>query len=231
MDTGTAGTWFDAFIKEPVQASLKEFFAFIPKLLGAIVVLLLGWWIAKAIEAIIVRVLKTIAIDKLADQIQLSNVLVKGGIKPKLSELLGAIIYWIIMLAVVVIAFNVLELEIAAQLFAKLVEFLPSVISAVFILILGVFAAAFVGTTVRTAASNAGMLQASLLGEVVQTIIVVFAIVTALQQFKIEFLGDAFLILLGGISLGCAIAFGLGCKDLAGRWAADIVEQVQGRKR
>ena len=157
METGTVGTWFDQLIREPIQSLLTQLLTFIPRLLGAIVILLIGWWIAKAFEAVVVRILHMIAVDKLADQIQLSNVLVKGGIRRKISELLGGIIYWIVMLAVVMIAFNALQLTVAAQLFQEVVEFLPSVVAAVFMLIVGVFAAAFLATTVRTAASNSGV--------------------------------------------------------------------------
>ena len=232
METGTGtGTWFDSLIMEPVQSLLTQLLTFLPKLLAAILILLVGWWLAKALEALIVRVLKTIAIDKLADQIQLSNVLAKGSIRRKVSELLGAIVYWLIMLAVVMVTFNALELTVAAQLFQRVVEFLPNVIAAVFILIVGVFAAAFLATTVRTAASNSGILQAHLLGQAVQTVVVIFAVVAALQQLNIQFVGEVFLIILAGLSLGAALAFGLGCKEVAGRWVSSVIEQLQARKR
>lgn len=232
METGTGtGTWFGALIMEPVQSLLTQLLTFLPKLLAAILILLVGWWLAKALEALIVRVLKTIALDRLADQIQLSSVLAKGNIRRKVSELLGAIIYWLIMLAVVMVTFNALELTVAAQLFQRVVEFLPNVIAAVFILIVGVFAAAFLATTVRTAASNSGILQAHLLGQAVQTVVVIFAGVAALQQLNIQFVGEVFLIILAGLSLGAALAFGLGCKEVAGRWVSSVIEQLQARKR
>ena len=232
METGTGmGIWFDALVMEPVKSLLTQLLTFLPKLLGAMLILLVGWWIAKALEGLIVRILKTIALDKLADQIQVTSVLAKGGIRRKVSELLGAIIYWLVMLAVVMVAFNALDLTVAAQLFQKIVEFLPNVIAAVFILIVGVFAAAFLATTVRTAASNSGILQAHLLGQAVQTIVVIFAVVASLQQLQIQFVGEVFLLILAGLSLGSAIAFGLGCKDLAGRWVSSVIEELRARKR
>lgn len=232
MESGTFGTAnFTSLVVEPIRSLLNQLMSFLPMLAGAILLLLVGWIIAKSVETLAVRILKTIALDKLADQIQLSAVLAKGGIKHKLSELVGVIVYWLIMLAVVMVVFNVLQLTVAAELFQSIVTFMPNVIAAVFILIVGMFAAAFLSTTLRTAASNAGILQAHLLGQLVQTVVVIFAMVAALEQLQIPFFGEVFLIILGGISLGCAIAFGLGCKDLAGRWAADLVEQIQGRKR
>lgn len=235
MGTGAAGTGmtggFDSLVVEPVRALVNQLMAFLPTLAGALLLLLIGWIIAKALEAISARILKTIALDKIADQIQLSAVLAKGGVKRKLSELLGAIIYWLVMLAVVMVVFNALQLTVAAELFQNVVEFLPNVIASVFILIVGVFAAAFLATTVRTAASNAGIVQSHLLGQAVQAVVVVFAVVAALQQLRIEFVGEVFLIILGGISLGCALAFGLGCREIAGRWVSDLVSELQSRKR
>lgn len=215
----------------PLQAAVLQLMTFVPVILGALLVLLVGGLIAKLIEQLLVRVLKTIALDKIADQVQLSNLLSKGGIRRKLSELIGAIVYWIVILAFVMTALNALNLTVAAELFQHIVSFLPNVVAAVFILIVGVFAAAFLATTVRTAASNSGVTQAALLSQAVQTVVVVFTVVAALQQLRIQFVGEVFLIILAGISLGCGLAFGLGCKDLAGRWVSSLVDQLQGRKR
>ena len=225
------GSWFDTTVSQPVKVMVDEVMVFLPRLAGALLLFLIGWLVAKGIEAVVVRALKTLALDKLSEQIQLSSVLTKGGIKRKLSELVGVIVYWLVMLAVVVVVFNALQLTEAAELFRSVVAFLPNVIAALFILILGIFAAVFLATTVRTAASNAGVLQSQLLGQLVQWVVVISAAVAALRQLSIEFVSDAFLIILAGISLGCAIAFGLGCKDIAGRWASDLVDQISGRKR
>ena len=219
------------YVLDPLHAALTQLASFAPTILGALLILLVGWLIAKVIEQVIVKVLQAATLDKLADQVQLSHVLSKGGIRRKLSELIGAIIYWIVMLAFVMTSLNALNLTVAAELFQNTVAFLPNVVAAVFILIVGVFAAAFLSTTVRTAASNAGIQASHLLGQVVQTIVVIFAIVTALQQLKIQFVGEVFLIILGGLSLGCALAFGLGCRDLAGRWVTDLVQELKAHKR
>ena len=232
MPTGTtASTWFQTTVAEPVTALRDQIMAFLPTLLGALLILIIGWLIAQAIQGIVVRVLKTVGLDKLADQVQLSNVLAKGGVRARVSELIGAIVYWLVMLAVVMVVFNALQLTVAAELFQSIVAFLPNVIAALFILIVGIFAAAFLSATMRTAASNAGLSQPQLIGQLVQTIVVIFAAVAALQQLRIPFFGEVFLIILAGISLGSALAFGLGCKDQAGRWVSGLVDQLSSRKR
>jgi hypothetical protein len=232
METQTAATtWLDTVIIAPLQALMEQLGAFVPQLLGALLILGIGLAVAQVVERVVVRVLKTVTLDKLADQIQLSAALAKGGIRYKLSELVGKIIYWLVALAVVVAALNALNLTVAAELIQVVVSYLPKVVAALFILILGIFAANFLAATVRTVASNAGILQSNLLAQLVQTVIVILAAVTALRQLELQLFGEVLLIILGGISLGLALAFGLGCKDIAGRWASDIVDQIQGRKR
>ena len=69
------------------------------------------------------------------------------------------------------------------------------------------------------------------MSQAVQTVVIIFAVVAALQQLGVPFFGEVFLIILGGISLGAALAFGLGCKDLAGRWLSSLIEELKTRKR
>jgi hypothetical protein len=219
------------WIWEPLRAAWYHLMQFAPAILGALLILFIGGMIARLIEEIILRVSKAIGLDKLAEQIQLGSFLSKGGIRRKFSELIGAIAYWMVMLAFLMAALNVLDLPIAAQLFADIISYLPNVIAALFVLIIGVFAAVFLSATVRTAASNAGILQAGLLGQFVQSVVVVVSVVAALKQVGILFIDQVFLLLFAGLSLALGLAFGLGCKDMAGRWLSDLVDQVKSRKR
>ena len=229
METGL--NLFQQLVIAPLQTAINQLLTFAPSILGALLILLIGGIIARVLEQVIVRGLKLIALDKIADQLQINAILSKGGVRRKLSELIGAIIYWIVMLAFVMTALNALNLTVAAQLFQQIVGFLPNVIAAVFIVIVGAFAAAFLAATVRTAASNSGILQSHLLGQAVQTIVIVFTFVAALQQLQIQFVGEVFMIILSGLSFGVALAFGLGCKDIAGKWVKDLIDELQSRKR
>ena len=215
----------------PIQSFFARLMGFLPSLLGALLILLVGLVVAKTIESVVVKLLQAVRLDSLADRILLSDVLTKGGIKRRLSELIGIITYWLIILVVIIAALNALQLTVAAQLLEQVVTFLPNVIAAIFILVVGIFAAAFVSTAVRTAASNAGIAQAQVLAEIVQGIVIVFAGVAALEQLRIQFVGEAFLIILAAVSFAFALAFGLGCKDLAGRWMSDFVDQLSSSKR
>jgi len=218
-------------VMDPLLAAWGDIVRYFPSILGAIVILLIGVLIAKSVEQLIAKGLKRIGFDKFADQIQLSSTLARGGIRQKLSEIIGALTYWVIMLAFITAGLNALDLPVAAELVQKVVLFLPKVVEALFILILGVFAAAFLSTTVREAANNAGILQSNLLGQFVQTAVVIVATVEAMKQIGIQFVDQVFLLFFASLALAAGIAFGLGCKDLAGRWVGEIVEQAKSHKR
>ena len=221
---------FQQGVWHPLQAAWANIVNYFPSLLGAVLILLIGALIAKVLEDGLVKILKRVALDKLADQIQLSDVLARGGIRHKLSGIIGALAYWVIMLSFITAGLNALDLPVAADLVQKVVLFLPRVVEALFILILGVFVAAFLATTVREAANNAGILQSNLLAQFVQTSIVIVATVEALKQVGIQFIDQVFLLLFAGVSLAAGIAFGLGCKDLAGRWVSDIADQAKSKR-
>ena len=210
---------------DSIRAFFGQLSSFLPNLLAVLAIVVGGWIVAKVIQAVLVRLLKAVKADSLAERIQLAEMLARGGIQRTFSQLVGVIAYWLVMLVVLVAALNALQLTATAELLQRFLGFLPAVVAAILILIMGVLAAAFLAATVRTIASNAGIAQAQVLGQFVQSIVIIFAVVVALQQLEIQFVGNAFLIILGAISFGCALAFGLGCKDLAGRWVSGLVNR------
>lgn len=212
---------------DPIQTSLTGLLGFLPNLLGALLILLLGLAISKGLEQLVTRLLKMVKIDRLSKEAKLEEVLRQGGIKQSLSELIGALVYWLGILLVVMSALNALNLMVAAELLSRVVAYLPNVIAAVFILVLGIFASVFIGTTVRTAARSVGLKAAGLLSQVSQVIIVIFASVAALEQLGIQFVGDVFKIILVGITLGCALAYGLGCQAMARESVESLLQDLR----
>ena len=160
-----------------------------------------------------------------SDKSGIANVLAKGDIKATLSELIGGVIYWIIILVVLATALSAMNLGIAADLVTRLVEYIPNLLAAIFILVVGTILANFVSTIVRTTASNAGIGKAKLLAQITQVIIVIVSIVIAIEQLKIAttLIILSINIILMSLGLGIAIAFGLGCKEIAGKLVQDII--------
>ena len=219
--------WLTFVVVDPVKAMFVKIFGYVPALAGAIVILVVGWLVAKLLETVIVRVLKAVRLDMASDKAGISNVLAQGDIKVTLSELIGGIVYWIIILVVLATALSALNLGIAADLITRLVEYVPNILAAIFILVVGAILANFVATVVRTTASNAGIGKAKLLAQITQVVIIVVSIVIAIEQLKIAttLIILSINIILMSLGLGIAIAFGLGCKDIAGKLVQDIVNK------
>lgn len=221
--------WLTFVVVDPVKAMLVKIFGYVPALAGAIVILVVGWLVAKLLEAIVVRVLKAAKLDMASDKAGISNVLAQGEIKVSLSELIGGLIYWIIILVVLATALSALNLGIAADLITRLVEYVPNLLAAIFILVVGALLATFVSTVVRTTASNAGIGKAKLLSQITHMVIVIVSVVIAIEQLKIAttLIILSINIILMSLGLGLAIAFGLGCKDMVGKMVQDIVNGMK----
>lgn len=215
-------------VMEPIKVMAIKIWSYVPAIAGALIILVVGWLLAKLIEAIVVRVLKAIRLDTASDKAGISRVLAEGDIKISLSELIGGIIYWLIILIVVATTLDALNLKIASELVSRLVEYVPNILAAVFILVIGAFLANFIAAIIRTACSNAGLKNAKLLGQIAQVILVVFAVIIAIEQLKIAttLLVLAVNIILIAVGLGIALAFGLGCKDIAGKFMQDVLNKA-----
>ena len=218
-------------VMEPVTAMLARVAGFLPILIGVLVILIAGWIIAGLLKNFVVKVLKLIQLDTASEKSGLGDVLRRGGIRQTLSELIGVLIYWLVMLLVFMTALNALGMTVAASLLDKVILYIPNVIAAVFILALGIFFSSMLGTVVRTASSNAGITQAKFLGQLTQVVIMIFAAMITLEQLNIasSVLNLAINIVLASMGLALAIAFGLGSKDAAGKLMDDFIGKLKGK--
>ncbi len=223
---------WNAVVMEPVRAILTRAGSFVSILVAVILILAVGWIVARAVQKFLVRFLKLARLDVVADKAGVTTVLARGEIKYTLSELIGVLVYWLIMLIVFVAAINALNLTIAAELLDKIVAYMPNVVAGIFILVLGMFAATLLSTFVTTTTTNAGVPQARLLGRITQVVIIVVAIAMTLEQLKIAstVINLVIWIVMGAIGLACAIAFGLGCKDIAGKAVKEAVDKLKPQK-
>jgi len=212
---------------EPARTVLSQISQFVVSLLLVIVILIIGWLISKVIRTIVTKALKLVKLDSISERIELAKLLERGGISLTLSDLIGALCYWIGILVTFMVAINAVGLTIAAELLNKVVLYIPNIIAAMFILILGMFAATLLKGIVQTAANNAGLSQGKVLSQIVEGIVLAFVIFVGLEQLKIgiSLTGLTLAIILGSIGLGCALAFGLGCKDIAGKFVSELIDK------
>jgi len=225
-------TSWQAVLLEPAKTVLSQIGNFLVNVLLMILILIVGWVVAKIIKALITRALRAVKLDSLSDRLELDNMLAKGGIKYSLSELIGVICYWLALLITLVVAMNAVKLTIAADLLNRIVLYVPNIIAAIFILILGMFVATLLSNIVQTAATNAGLSQAKFLGKIAEVVVIVFAVAITMEQLDIgaKIIELIISILLASLGLGFALAFGLGCKEMAAKFLADLVEKIKTKK-
>jgi len=223
---------WENLIVDPIRQMLTRIMAYLPVLLGALVILIVGWIVAKAIRRIADWLLKAVRFDMLADKAGISETLRKGDLKISAREVVSGIVYWLIMIMVLVMAVDALGLPKASDVLASLFAYIPKVIAALLVLVVAMFLASFVSGIVRIAAGNAKLPKPELLADICRWAIIVFAVTISLEQLGIAplLVTATFNIILGGICLALALAFGLGGKDAAARYLEELKEKHSQKK-
>jgi Conserved TM helix len=214
---------------EPLNVILVQVSAFLPRLAMAVIAVVVGWLLAKAARFTLVKALRAINFNVLTERAGLDEFLRQGGIRSDTTDLFGVLVYWLVILAALVIAFNTLGLNYITELLRQVVMFVPRLMIALVILAFGAYFARFIAGAVMAYCRNVGMQDADLLGRLAQYAILAFVVLIALEHMQIggEIVRYSFLILLAGSVLALALAFGLGGKA----WAAEMLERWWPRQR
>ena len=199
-------------------ATWSEIAAFLPNLAGALVILVLGYLVAKIASAVVRRLLAAVGFDRLGERTGVADLLKHINVEKTASYILGRIVFWILMLTFLLSASESLGLDRLSVTINSLVQYLPRVLGAVFILSIGLFAATFARDAVRGAAANVGSRHAKTLGQTTYVLLVVIAAALAIGQLELEtaLLTVAVGVVITSAGLAAALAFGLGSRDVAG---------------
>ena len=210
-------------VLEPVRLMLARVVAVLPQLAIAVVVVIAGWLLAKAARFALVKALRAINFNVLSERAGLDGFLQQGGIRSDTTDILGVLVYWFVILAALLFAFNVLGMLYITDLLGRVVSFVPRLMVALVILAFGAYFARFIGGAVMAYCRNVGLQDGDILGRLAQYAILAFVVLIALEQVQIggDIVRSAFLILLGGLVLALALAFGIGGQ----RWAADLLDR------
>jgi Conserved TM helix len=207
----------DIDIGNSIQQTLDEFFAFLPNLLGAIVILVVGYIIAKVVAGLARRGLQAAGSDRALATGTAGEY--KQRIAPRLqpSDVISTIVFWLIFGLTIMLAVSALGIEALTNFIESVVGYLPNVIAAILILLVAAAIAGAVGGLAQR------LMGGTLLGKIVQTavpaLVITIALFMALVQLKIaiQIVVATYVIVLGSIGLGFALAFGLGGRNVADR--------------
>lgn len=219
---------------EPLRASLRQVGEFLPHVLLAVAILIVGWLIAKAARFAIVRMLRAINFNVVTEKAGIDQFLKQGGGEADTVHFLGLLVYWLALLAALMIAFNSLGLTYVTDLIGRIVLFVPKVMVAVLILAFGAYFSRFVGSAVTAYCKNIGISDAELLGRLALYALMAFVILIALDQLGLgDIIRQTFLILVSAIGLALALAFGIGgakrAGEFLGRWSRQPPDEPAGR--
>jgi len=205
----------------------------LPPLLLAFIVLCLGWAGAFLSRLLVSVVLSLARLDRIAERTGFADFLRKGNVRYSASKLGGVIAYWLVLVATFVGIAKILDVELVSSLASRFKALMPGMIAAVFVITVGFIAVSFIANSAHTIARNAAVPNTGLIARSIRYIGNFIVLLMALDQmdFGSSLLSTMALLLFAAIMLGFAIAFGLGCKDLAGKAFAKFLRDLRERDR
>ena len=208
---------------EPVRVFMRQLGDILPRLALAVLVIIIGWIFAKMVRYAIAKGLRAANFNVVTERAGIDGFLRDGGVGADATDILAALFYWLVILASLVIGFNLLGLTYITDLLGKVVLFVPRLMVAMLILAFGAYFARFVANALTAYCRNVQIQDADLLGRLAQYALVTFVVLIALDQVGIggDIVRQSFLIVLAGLVFALALAFGLGGKD----WAAELLER------
>ena len=190
---------------------------FIPNILGAVIVFIIGLFVADLLGKLVAQILNKIYLDKAVESTGLKTTLAKVGFKATASHFLGLLVTWFLYAVTLIAAAEILNLNQISEFLQAVVLYIPNVIIAVVILIIGIIVSNFVGLVVKEASLAAKLSAADFLARLAKWAILIFSFLAALVQLRVA--AELIQILFTGVILMLAlaggIAFGLGGKDKA----------------
>ena len=202
---------------EPVRALLVQVGAFLPRLAIALAVLVAGFLLAKAARFAVEKGLRAINFHVLSKRSGMDGFLQQGGTHIDTIGVMGVLSYWVVILAALIVAFNGLGLTHVTELLSRVMLFVPKVIVGLLVLAFGSYFARFVASAVAAYCKSLGVRDGQSLGRLAYYAIMAFVVMITLDQLDIggSLVRDAFLLIVGGVVLALALAFGLGGRGWA----------------
>ena len=208
-------------ITQSLSDGLGAILGALPALIGALLILVIGFIIAKVLQGVVTRVLQSMGFEGWMESGGIKQFFERSQTRQTPLSILGKLVFWLVFFIAITMAVDTLGISAISDVLAQFIAYIPQIIAAILILVLATLLANFVAGIVRGATGS------ELAGSIAQYGIIVFAAFAALTQLGIaeELIAPTFLILLGGVALAAAIEFGLGGQGVAKRVVEDGYEK------
>src|ERR687898_687917 len=195
-------------VLQSLQDAVGQFLGYVPQLIGAIVILIIGYIIAKVLQAVVGRILRGIGFDGWMERAGIKRFFDRADTHQTPAGILGRLVFWFVFIIAIVMATDALGIRQVSAVLSQLIAYIPNVIAAVLILVLAALLANFLAGIVRGATGS------DLLANIARYAIIVYAVFAAITELGIavQLTAPTFLIILGALALGAAIAFGFGAQ-------------------
>ena len=214
-------------VGDSLQTALDSFFGFLPKLLGFLIVLAIGWIVAKVVKAVVAKALEKVGLDRAMHSGSTARYVDRVAPSTSPSRVIGSLAYWFILLGALAIAVSQLGIAALDNFVGSIGAYLPNVIAAILIVVIaGAIAAAIGGLVARTMGDTP---TGKVIGSVVPVLVMAIATFMILNQLQIapEIVTITYAALLSAAALAMALAFGLGGREIAERMLVDAYEKGQ----
>ena len=213
-----------------LQGLWQGFLSFIPALLGAVIIFVIGWFISVGFGRLVANILKKARFNQIFEKGNWDEALAKADIKVDASSFIGAIIKWVLAIVFLMASVEILGLAGFAGFLSKILGYLPNVVVAAFIFVVAVIVADLLEKVVRVSVESIKVGYGHIVGVIVRWSIWVFAFLAILIQLSITptLINTLFMGLVGLIVLAGGIAFGLGGKEVAGEILRDLYKKLKG---
>ncbi|MDH5775564.1 MAG: mechanosensitive ion channel [Nitrospirota bacterium] len=207
--------YWTTILQESFEYSFKLFMSYVPKGLGAIMLLALGILLGKIVEAGISRILNMVGVDRLLSGTGLISLLQKTGSKRTISQIIGLLSFWLVFLLFLISATEALSLALLSETLTALVHYLPKIGMATLILVLGLLATNFVRDIISVACDSSGIQQGTIIAQTVYIAATLLVIVTAINELGIDtsLLNQIIVLVIAGLIAGSALSFGFGSRS------------------
>lgn len=223
MDYGILGS-----IEQSTTLLWVETMRFVPQLLLAVLVIILGWIIGGIVSSLVQKGLKIMHLDTALDKAGLDLLSEKAGYSFKPAQFVGVIVKWFIIIAFAVVAFDILNLNAVTIFMQEVVlGYLPNVFAAVLILFAAVLVANLAKQSIVAMLKAGGSVNPEIFGKVTYYLVIGFGVIAVLNQLKIaeELMQTLFMGIVFALSLGAGLAFGLGGKNAAGKYIDQLTDK------
>lgn len=203
---------------------ISKFSTLFPRLIFALIVFLVGWMLAKIGSGFLGKVLKSLKVDVLGDKLNEIDFMQANNIKIKISSILCQFFYYFLVLIFIVAATDVLGVKVISDFVGSLINYLPKLLTALVMLMIGVFVSDLISKAVRTTCESLGIPSAKIISLVVFYLLLITISISALAQADIDtsFLASNITVIIGAGALAFSIGYGLASRDLVSNYLASF---------